>query len=57
MWRAYLKVRTSEEFRQLWKDISAEMNVPQVPAFYQAVTDHIFKEMLVADTPVQERQL
>ena len=57
MWRAYLKVRTSEEFRLLWKDISAEMKVPQVPAFYQALTDHIFKEMLVTDTPVQERLL
>ena len=57
MWRAYLKVRTSQEFRLLWKDISAEMKVPHIPAFYQAVTDHIFKEMFVAITPVQERLL
>ena len=42
--------KEAQEFRLLWKDISAEMKAPHIPAFYQAVTDHIFKEMFVAVT-------
>lgn len=58
MWRAYHKVRTSEQFKLLWNNLLAEMKVQSaVPAFYQAVTDAIFKEMIVIETPVEEAQL
>ena len=58
MWRAYHKVCTSEQFRLLWINVLSEVKVQSVvPAFYQAVTDAIFKEMIVVETAVEEPQL
>ena len=58
MWGTYHKVRTSEEFRLLWVNVLAEMEVQSVvPAFYQAITDAIFKELITIDTQVTESEL
>ena len=59
MWRNYHKVHSMEQFRHLWTVFLAEVGVEvsPVPAFYQVATDHIFEQMVVAATPVEDSQL
>lgn len=45
MWRDFYQIQTSESFRLSF--LTSQVKVAALPAFYQAVTDNIFKEMIL----------
>ena len=48
MWRNFHQIRTLESFRLSWcKFLTSQVKVASLPAFYQAVTDNFFKEMIL----------
>ena len=54
MWHQYHQVRTAKSFREKWSDfvkLSTEQQAS--PAFYQYVTDVIFKELIRRHCPVE----
>lgn len=50
--------RTSEAFKLSWCDfLTNQVNVAALPTFYQAVTDNLFKNMVLSQPAVQEPDL
>ena len=57
MWGTYHKVRTSEEFRLLWVNVLAEMEVQSVvPAFYEKAADGVRKQASGKRSPALHRR-
>ena len=51
MWRDFQHFRTSEGFRLSWCEfLTTQVKVATLPTFYQAVTDSLFKQMILAQT-------
>lgn len=58
MWRDYHRIRTSEAFRESWCNfLTGQVGVAAVPAFYQTVTDKLFKHMVLSQPSADEPQL
>ena len=58
MWRDFHQLRTSESFRLLWCDfLTNQVKVAALPTFYQAVTDALFKDMIMTQMEVEESDL
>lgn len=46
MWRKYYGLRSSEQFRDTWRDILKNINCEPCPIFYQFVTDKIMESLI-----------
>lgn len=58
MWRDFHQLRTSEAFKLSWCDfLTNQVKVAALPNFYQAVTDNLFKDMVMTQAAVEEPDL
>ena len=52
MWGAYHAIRTSQEFKCLWKTFLKESRVQATPIFYQSLTDRLFQKRIELHFPI-----
>ena len=52
MWGAYHAIRTSQEFKCLWKTFLQESRVQATPIIYQSLTDRLFQKRIELHFPI-----